>query len=415
MNTGKSLLSRGISAIEGSVHNLTDFRWLWSSQTISAIGDQVFPIAATVSVLNAGGTAADLGLVLGARWLAVVLFALVGGVWADRLPRRMVMMVADLFRAAAIGVVVIYPGNMPVPALAALVFAVGAGEAFFRPAESALLPQLVPSERLPAANGLVSISSRSAAVIGPGIGGLLVAGFGQIHLAYAVNSLTFLLSFVCLFFVHEPPRQDQPQTEPFLRELGDGLREVRSQPWLFACLIAGAFMLMTVIAPEEVLLPIIGRREFGDDSVFAASLAAFALGGILGAIFAIRFKPRHPGQTAWMLGLAFGLIPLALIFPVSRWLIIGAYFIAGAAWEPWAIWWNSAVQRGVPPDRLARVTSVDWMATFALMPLGLALTGPLVARVGETTVLIGVICCLLTISFTVLRVPGVRDFRLPSD
>jgi DHA3 family tetracycline resistance protein-like MFS transporter len=391
-----------------------DFRWLWTSQTISTIGDQVFPIAATVSVLNAGGDASDLGVVLGARWLAIVLFALVGGVWADRLPRRVVMMSADLFRAVAIGALALMPGSIPVLALAALVFVVGAGEAFFRPAETALLPQLLPTDRLQSANGLISVSYRTAAVIGPGVGGVLVAGLGQVRLAYAVNSLTFLLSLACLFLVHEPPRAEQPPSEPFTEELREGLREVRSQQWLLGGLIGGALLLMTVIAPENVLLPVIGRREFGTDAVYAAALAGFSLGGIAGAFLAIRWRPRHPGQVAWLLGLTFGLIPIALMFPVSPWPIITAYILAGASFEPWSVWWTSAMQREIPDDRLARVSSVDWMATFALMPLGLALTGPMVAKVGETTVLVGIIVCLVAITIGVLRVPGMKDFRRPA-
>ncbi|CAB4846245.1 unannotated protein [freshwater metagenome] len=398
-------------ALADSVLAFPDFRWLWTSQTISTVGDQVFPIAATVTVLNAGGSASDLGVVLGARWLAIVLFALVGGVWADRLPRRLVMMGADLFRAVAVGSLAFLPGTPPVALLAMLVFVVGAGEAFFRPAETALLPSLLPEPRLQAANGLISVSYRTAAVIGPGLGGVIVIALGQPRGAFAVNALTFLISFLCLLRVHEPPRVDQPPTEPFLRELRQGLGEVRSQPWLWGTLIAAALLLMTVIAPENVLLPVIARREFGTDAVYAGSLAAFSLGGVAGAFLAIRWRPQHPGQVAWLLGLSFGLIPLTLMFAVSPWPIIAAYLVTGACWEPFAVWWTSALQREVPPDRLARVSSVDWMAVFALMPLGLVLTGPVVAAVGETAVLVGIIVCLVVITACVLRVPGARDFR----
>jgi DHA3 family tetracycline resistance protein-like MFS transporter len=399
--------------MSSSVLGVRDFRWLWTAQTVSTIGDQVFPIAATVSVLNSGGTVGELGLVLGARWLAIVLFALVGGVWADRLPRRVVMMSADLFRAGAIALLALAPFTPPVWALALLVFFVGAGEAFFRPAETALLPSLLPRARLNAANALISVSYRTAAVVGPGLGGLLVAGFHHVNWAYGVNSITFLLSFLCLFRVREPARETRTATPAFVREVREGLAEVRRQPWVLGTLVGGALLLMAVIAPENVLLPIIGRREFGTDAVFAASMALFSLGGVLGALTAIRWRPRNPGRVAWLLGLSFAAVPLALVYAQSAWLILAAYLVTGACWEPFAVWWTSALQREIPADRLARVSSVDWMASFGLMPLGLALTGPLVAQVGETAVLLGSVVALVLITVLVLRVPGVAQFRRP--
>jgi DHA3 family tetracycline resistance protein-like MFS transporter len=399
--------------IGSSVLGVRDFRWLWSAQTVSTIGDQVFPIAATVSVLNAGGSVGDLGLVLGARWLAIVTFALVGGVWADRLPRRLVMMAADIFRAAAIGALALLPFTPSVWLLAALVFLVGSGEAFFRPAETALLPSLLPKSRLNSANALISISYRTAAVVGPGVGGLLVAGFHQVRWAYAVNAITFLISFAFLLRVREPARAAASTTPSFVAEVRDGLAEVRRQPWVLGTLVAGALVLMAVIAPENVLLPVIGRREFGTDAVFAIAMALFSLGGVGGAFLAVRWKPSQPGRVAWLLGLSFGTIPLALMFPVSPWPIFAAYLITGACWEPFAVWWMSALQREIPSDKLARVSSVDWMASFGLMPLGLALTGPIVAAVGESTVLLGSILLLVMITFAVLRVPGVAELRTP--
>jgi hypothetical protein len=178
-------------------------------------------------------------------------------------------------------------------------------------------------------------------------------------------------------------------------------------------LVGGALLLMAVIAPENVLLPIIGRREFGTDAVFAASMALFSLGGVFGALLAIRWRPRRPGKVAWLLGLSFALVPLTLVYSHSPWPILAAYLVTGACWEPFAVWWTSALQREIPSDKLARVSSVDWMASFGLMPLGLALTGPLVAQVGETTVLLGSIVVLVAITFCVLRVPGVAEFRRP--
>ena len=400
--------------LRGSVLGVRDFRWLWTGQAVSTLGDQVFPIAATVAVLDGGGGAGEIGLVLGARWLAIVLFALVGGVWADRLPRRAVMIGADVFRMLAVGSLALLPVLPPVWFLALMVFAVGAGEAFFRPAETALLPSILQPERLPAANGLISISYRSMAVLGPGLGGLLVAGLGNIRLAFAVNAVTFLVSLLCLLRIREPARTEPVERASFVRDLREGIDEVRRHRWIVATLLGATVILMGVIAPENVLLPVIGRREFGTDAVYAMSLAAFSLGGVVGALIAMRLRPRRPGRVAWLCGLAWVSIPLALMFPVAPWVLFAAYAITGVAWEPFAVYWQSALQREVPQERLARVSSVDWMASFALMPLGLALTGPLVEAVGETPVLVGSGLLLVVVTVLVLRVPGVAEFRDPA-
>ncbi len=410
-----SRVSAPLIALRRSVLGVRDFRHLWFAQAISTVGDQIFPIAATVAVLDAGGSAAELGLILGARWLAILLFALVGGVWADRLPRKAVMAAADLGRALVVGAIAVWPGGPPLGALALAVFAVGAGEAFFRPAETALIPSLLPAERLPQANGLVSVSYRSAAVIGPGLGGILVAGLGSTQLAFAANSLAFLISMAFLVGLREPPlpERDSAAASSFVRDVREGLAEVRRHRWVSGTLVAASLLLLLLIAPTTVLLPIIGRREFGTDAVFALSQVAFSIGGLAGALFAMLYRPRHPGSFSWLISLAFLGVPLALLLGAPPWLLYVAYGIGGLSWEPFAVYWASALQTEIPADRLARVSSVDWMATFGLMPLGLALTGPIVARIGEQPVLVAGMVASLVLTLGVVRVPGVRDFRDP--
>lgn len=403
------------AAVRASVLGVHDFRRLWLAQAASTIGDQIFPIAATVAVLDAGGSAAQLGLILGARWLAIVLFALIGGVWADRLPRRTVMMSADVFRALIVLGVAVWPGGPPLPVLALAVFLVGAGEAFFRPALTALIPSVLPAGRLPQANGLISISHRSAAVIGPGLGGLLVVGLGSTSLAFAVNAAAFGLSMLFLRGIVEPPvaARDGALGASFLRDVGEGLAEVRRHRWVAGTLAAASLLLLLAVAPMTVLLPIIGRREFGTDAVFAISQVCFSIGGLLGALFAMAYRPRHVGTFAWLISLAYLGIPLALLAGAPPAILYLAYAIGGFSWEPFAVYWASALQQQIPAERLARVSSVDWMATFGLMPLGLALTGPLVAQVGEDAVLAMAAVSIVVLTLGVLRVPGVREFQDP--
>ena len=394
------------------VLRLKDFRLLFIGQAISVVGEEIFPIAATISVLNAGGGALDVGLVLGARWLAVVSLALVGGVWADRLPRRLVMITSDVVAIVAVLALALVPGNPAVWVIAIAVFVVGGAEAFFRPAETAILPSLVDEADLNSANSLISVSYRTAAVVGPGLGGVIVATL-SVQAAYVAVVVALVGSVFTLAFLREPSREAQTRADTFMGEVREGWHALRAQAWAVAVILGGTAFLTLVVAPENVLLPIIGRREFGTDTVYAASIALFSLGGVVGAILALKLKVKHRGRFGLLMTLLLAPVLVALAFPVSAALILALYFVAGVGIEPFDVYWHSALQSQFPADKLARVSSLDWMASFGLMPLGLALTGPLAAAVGERAVLIGAAIACVVITFAVLRVPGTADFRTP--
>jgi MFS family permease len=171
--------------------------------------------------------------------------------------------------------------------------------------------------------------------------------------------------------------------------------------------------LMLVLAPETVLLPVIGRREFGSDAPYATSLALFAAGGVLGALIALRLRPEKPGLVGALGWLPFTAVPIALAFPTAPWLFYVAYFAAGTGFEPFNIYWQTALQREIPPDKLARVSSLDWMASLSLLPVGMALTGPAVSEVGERWVLLVAAAVNVVSTFAVLFVPGVKELRTP--
>jgi len=391
-----------------SVLGFRDFRLLWLGQTISTVGDQIFPIAVAVKVLDAGGNASDLGLVLAARWMALVLFVVLGGVYADRLPRKLVMMGSDAFRGVAVLALALTPGEVPVVALAALTFLVGGGEAFFRPAYGALLPSTLPEERLGAGNALTSISVRGAAVLGPAVAGVLVATVGT-RPAFLLDAATFAVSMATLARLHEPPLPVAARSR-MLRDIRDGAAEVWRRPWVLGVLALAVVQLMLVVAPELVLLPIISRREFGSDAVYGIALAAFAAGGVAGALLALRWRPARPGLVSILGLLPFTLVPLALAFPLSPAVVVAAYVAAGIGIEPFIVYWAVALQREIPRDKLARVTSLDWLCSFALLPLGLALVGPAVEQAGEDTVLLSSAAVNVVSCLAVLAVPGILRF-----
>lgn len=411
-----SAVGRAGVRLRGSVLGFRDFRLLWLGQAVSTVGDQIFPVAVTIAVLNAHGDATDIGLVLAARWAALVLFAIAGGIWADRLPRTLVMRAADAFRMVALLALAALSSTPPLWVLALLVFLVGGGEAFFRPAETALLPSILPSDRLRSANALITISYRTASVVGPGLGALVVTAAGGTRAAFLINALTFGVSLVCLTMLREPARELVPAEERLgaLREIREGFVEVVRRPWVGAILLLASIFLMLCLAPETVLLPVIGRATFGTDRVYATSLALFAAGGVVGGIIALRWHPRRPGLVGALGWLPFTTVPLALLYGTQPWMFYAAYFVSGVGFEPFNVYWQTALQREIPSDKLARVSSLDWMASLSLLPVGMALTGPAVAAFGITAVLLLAAAVNVVSTIAALFVPGVKELRSPT-
>ena len=398
----------------GSLFSYKDYRNYFISGLIFVIGSSAFPIALAVSVLDNGGDATDLGLILAARLLSGTLLMLIGGVWADRLPRKWIMIGADTFRAlVALVLVVVSANNMPLWAIGLLVFLMGAGDAFGAPAGTAIVPSLLPDHLLPVGNVAKGIVGKIGTIVGPGVGGIAVATIGA-DLTFAVTAASFLIGTSLLLKIKEPPRQEILEDKPtFIFELREGFKLVWEIKWIAASIAMATFQLMVIVAAETVLLPVITRREFGTDSVFAISAAAFSLGGVISAVVAIKIKTTKPGLVAISMWSLFAFAPLALAFPISPEFVILGYFIAGLSIGGWEAYWVTAVQREVPQDMQGRVFSIDAVGSGGMMPIGMALVGPSVALFGEKSFLLGAIIFHVIICYLVLLVPGVKEMRHP--
>ena len=366
-----------------------------------------------VAVLDAGGTATSLGLILGARVLSGVVFAPFAGVWADRLPRRNVMIGADLFRSAlVVSMIFVSTPTMPHVLLGLAVFFMGLGDAFGAAAAGAIIPSLVPDEKLPAANVARNIVTKGASIVGPGIGGASVFLVGA-RFTFIFTAVAFVLGTYFLSKIKEDINIDKREQEPFLTELREGLRTVRDIPWIGAFILMVSVQLMVVIAAETVLLPVISRREFDSNTPFALAAAAFSVGSIISALLCVKIKVKHEGYVSIFVWMFIIIAPLALAFPVSETFVVIAYLFAGFSVGPWEAWWSSAVQREVPQHLQGRVFSIDHMGSAGLMPLGMALIGPAVTLFGEKELLIGASIFHVLISFAILGVPGVKDMKMP--
>jgi MFS family permease len=313
----------------GSLWSYKGYRLFWFSNAIFVLGASAFPIALAVTVLDAGGTATSLGLILGARVLSGVVFAPFAGVWADRLPRRNVMIGADLFRAAVvISMVFVSAPSMPHYLLGLAVFLVGVGDAFGAAAAGAIIPSLVPDEKLPAANVARNIMTKGATIVGPGIGGASVFLIGG-RLTFLITAIAFVIGTYFLFKIEEDININKREQEPFFVELREGLRTVRDIPWIGAFILMVSVQLMVVIAAETVLLPVISRREFDSNTPFALAASAFAIGSIISALLCVKIKVKHEGYVSIFVWMFIIIAPLALAFPVSGTFIVIAYLLAG--------------------------------------------------------------------------------------
>lgn len=397
----------------GSLWSHKGYRFFWFSNSIFVLGASAFPIALAVAVLDAGGTATSLGLILGARVLSGVLFAPFAGVWADRLPRKNVMIGSDLFRSALVlSLVFVSTPTMPHYLLGLAVFLMGAGDAFGAAAAGAIIPSLVPDEKLPAANVARNIVTKGASIVGPGIGGASVLLIGA-RFTFIFTAVAFVFGTYFLSKIQEDINGDKREQEPFFVELREGLRTVRDIPWIGAMILMVSFQLMVVLAAETVLLPVISRREFDSNAPFAMAATAFSIGSIISALLCVKIKVKHEGYVSIFVWMFIIIAPLALAFPVSGTILVTAYLFAGFSVGPWEAWWSSAVQREVPQHLQGRVFSIDHMGSAGLMPIGMALIGPAVALFGEKELLIGASIFHVLISFAILRVPGVKDMKMP--
>src|SRR5665648_382875 len=323
------------------------FRNVFLAQSISVFGDGITPVALTFAVLGLTGSATDLGLVLAAQSLPLAALALVGGVWADRLPRAALMVASDLVRAAVqiSGAVLLLSGVAQVWQLAILAAVHGAAEAFFRPAAGAIMPQLVPAERLQQANALMGLSDNFGWMVGPAVAGTLVALIGAGG-AIAVDGATFLVSAAFLASLRVPAITRSAAARGFVVELRDGWHEVKSRTWLWVMLLRGCLVLCIVIAPFQVLGPL-GLLAQGHTAAARGWIqAVFSAGMLGGAAIALRYKPRRPMVVVCLTGTAAVAAPLTLA--------------------------------------LGGVTAWDWMSSLALWPAGLAIAGPLAQAFGVT-------------------------------
>jgi len=386
------------------------FRLLWAGQATSAIGDGLMSIALAFAVLRIGGSATQLGLVLAAGVVSRVAFYLVGGVWADRLPRQVVMLASDLVRAAQqliVGVLLI-TGTARMWHLVAGAIVYGVAAAFFQPSSTGLVPATVGTARLQQANALMGLSRSVTSVGGPLLSGLLVAFIGP-GWVFIINGITFIVSAITLAMLHVE-RTAGAERQSFLKDLALGWHQLAIRSWYWLNLCAHALWNFA-IAAFYVLGPIVATRQLGGPSAWGLISACLGVGSVVGGIITLRLLPSRPliaGNLA-LTPAALMLLALAIPLPV---VIIGLTCViafAGLAFLNEV--WEATMQQLIPAAVLSRVTSYDWLISLIAMPAGYAVAGPAAQRFGIPTTLVAAAIILAAPSFAIVLLPGIRRVR----
>ena len=388
-----------------------EFRLLFAGQSVSLLGDGVVGVALAFAVLDLTGSASDLGFVLAARTVPLVALLLAGGVFADRLSRRSVMVMADIARFTSQGLTaaLLLSGRARVWEIALLQVVHGAATAFFNPASTGLVPMTISPERLQQANGIRALSMATATVVGPAVGGVLVATVGP-GWAMAADASSFAISAAFLARLRLPA-QDRLPAQSFVRELRAGWDEFRGRTWVWVFVTwAGLGNLGT--AAFSVLGAAIARESLGGARAWALIVAALGAGSIAGSMTALHAKLRRPLVSA-ALGLGTFALPtaaLALALPAPV-IAAGALF-AGAASMLANTLWETALQQHIPTATLSRVSAYDWFGSMAFAPVGYAVAGAAGAAIGFSTTLWIVAAFFAFSAPVVAALPSVRDIEI---
>jgi MFS family permease len=386
------------------------YRLLLTGQTVSSFGNALTPVALAFAVLELGGTATQLGLVVAAYALADVATVLFGGVIGDRLPRRLVIQGSAAASASTQGLIAasLIGGWSSLTLLGVVGLLNGCVSSLGGPSAQAMTAQTVPRPNLPAAITIRRLASNGAMVAGFGAAGILVAAFGP-GWAIAVDALTFVVAAACFALIRVDAGAVAARRS-LLGELRAGPAEVFRHPWLWILIGQALVYHLFYGGAQGVLGPIVVKHEYGA-AAWGWALAVLMAGFIIGGLVTLRFRPRRglfAGTACLSLTACF---PAALAVDGGLVLILAGAFLHGFGLEIFSVNWDLSIQQNVAPDKLARVSAFDQLGSFVARPLGLAATGPIATAVGYSRWLAVVAAIMFGSVLLALLVPSVRRLR----
>lgn len=407
--------------------SLPQYRLLVLALAASLLSAGAWLVAAVWQVVELGGTPVDLSFVAVGSSLGLVLAVLIGGVAADRIPQRSILIVVEIVRAGAFAVAAVLAatGVIEVWHIAVLSFLLGLADGFFYPAYSAWLPAILPGSQLLAANGIEGVLRPAVMqAAGPALASAFIALQGP-WLAFAgVAALQVVAAVVLGVMRSTPVRREQdevvrhPVRQVFV-DLRDGFAYLLQTKWLLATLVFSIILVFLIMGPIEVLLPFAVKDQTGGGAgAFALALAAFGVGGAVGSLSVASFRLPRRYLTLMILAWGFGCLPLAIIGYTSQlWVMIIGLFLVGVLFDGAQVVWGTLLQRRVPPSMLGRVSSLDFFVSLALMPVSMAVAGPVGEAIGlgPAFIIAGVVPPFIAIATLAIARLGKDELAHPLD
>jgi MFS family permease len=387
------------------------FRLLWTGMSASLIGDGILLVALAWQVYELFGVPAAMSAVGVSLSVPQVVTLLFGGVISDRYDPRRIMLVSDVLRGLIMAglAVLSVTGSLTLPLMLLLTAVYGAAAGFFGPAFDSLVPRLVPSSDLVAANALDQfVRPAGLQIVGPMIGGAVIAVAGP-GWAFAIDGVTFAFSAVCLLLMRPVAVTAEPGSSVF-REMKEGINYVRRHVWLWGTFLSATFTYLLFMGPTEVLLPYVVKHELGGS---AAQLGLVLTSGGLGAILAALAVGwlGVPRRTMTYLYAVWAVATLAVAgygLATATWQLAAACVLVNGLEAAGTVAWATTKQKLVPEGMLGRVSSVDWFVSTALLPLSYGLAAPVAHAIGVRETLIGAGVLGAAVTFGFLFLPGMR-------
>src|SRR5262249_48205236 len=390
-----------------------NFRLLFGARAISYFGTYLAPIAVAFAVLDLTGSAADTGIAFACWTLAQVSTLLIGGVVADRVPRRLVMVASDtgnVLVRTTMGVLLV-TGNAEVWELFVLQALGGAATAFYSPASSGLVPEVVRPEQLQQANALMGLARYVSFPVGAAAGGAIVATIGS-GTALLVDAGTYAARALMLSGIRLPARVRAASTPNFIRELREGWDAFVEHTWVWVLTAWIACYFLITYAPFFVLGPYIAKHHFSGAGAWATVVTGEGIGALVGALVGLRLQPSRPWIVVAPIFALTSIQSLLLAAHAPVAAIAAAALLAGFSFSYGSVIYETGMQQAIAPNKLSRVSAYSWMASMTFLPLGYAVAGSVGAGIGMSIYLvIGAVWIVVTTAI-VISVPDVRDFRL---